>query len=55
MEVSDYAFKTITETNKMRLYIRNINKGSIKCAEKAGFLRQQNLLQENPAVYIKRK
>ena len=55
VEVSDYAFKTITETNKIRLYIRNINKGSIKCAEKADFLRQQNLLQENPAVYIKRK
>lgn len=52
-EVSEYAFKNINEVEKVRLYINAINKGSIKCAENANFLKQENYLYENPVVYIK--
>ena len=55
VEVSDYAFKNIDRVTKIRLYIRNYNKGSIKCAEHAGFKLQKNLIEENPLVYVKTK
>lgn len=55
VEVSDYAFKSIEKVNMVRLYIRNYNKGSIKCAENAGFKLIPNYISDNPLVYVKSK
>lgn len=55
VEVSDYAFGNINNASKVRLYIRNCNKGSIKCAENAMFSLQPNYISDNPLVYVKSK
>lgn len=36
-ETSKYLLKNLKEVNQIELRIKEINKGSIKCAEKAGF------------------
>lgn len=37
LESSKYIFKTINSVKKIELFIKEINKGSIKCAENAGY------------------
>lgn len=39
VEVSDYLLKHIKDINNIKLYINSENRGSIKCAKKAGFLK----------------
>ena len=54
-EVSDYTFKSIDNVDEIKLYIRSINKGSIKCALNANFYQQNNGLVEEPLIYVKTK
>ena len=55
IEVSDYVFKNMNEVSKIKLHINSINKGSIKCAENAKFVKQKNRISTAPFVYIKVK
>ena len=54
VEVSDYAFKNIDNVNGIKLHIRNINQGSIKCAKKALFKQEISSINDNPLVFIKK-
>lgn len=40
IQMSSYIFKTMSHVEKIQLYIANVNYGSINCAKKAGFHRE---------------
>ena len=49
-----YAKHHIDKANSIRLYINKQNNRSILCAEKAGYIKQDNYINDNPVVYIKK-
>lgn len=53
-EVSKYVFKNVQDVKMIELYIKEINKGSLKCATNAGFLFDRDLtpLSNNYSVKV---
>ena len=49
-----YVKHHIDKANSIRLYINNKNNRSISCAEKAGYIKQENYINNNPFVYVKK-
>lgn len=47
MESSQYIFKNITNVKRIELFIKGINKGSIKCAENANYQLNREIVARN--------
>jgi len=59
LETKDYVFREMSNVNKIRLFIKNINRGSTKCAINAGYeiLNDStvNTNSETVSVYVKQR
>lgn len=47
MESSQYIFKNISNVKRIELFIKEMNKGSIKCAENANYILSREIVAKN--------
>lgn len=59
LEIKDYVFKEMANVNKIRLFIKKINKGSTKCAINADYKISDEVIPmistETVSVYVKER
>lgn len=53
-EVASYALHNISKVNTIQLNINKINDKSIACAKKAGYIKQDNFINDTPVIYTKK-
>lgn len=59
LEIKEYVFKELANVNKIRLFIKKVNKGSTKCAINAGYKISDEVIPmistETVSVYVKER